>query len=565
MKRSLSLIAAALAVALRPDELLLESVPQFVDVTEAAGIKFLHINGAADVKKYIFEAKGGGIAFLDYDGDGRPDIYVVQGSTLERFRAGDNPHGALYHNLGDGTFQDVTESAGLTKGAWGMGVTAADYDNDGDIDIYLTNLGPNYLYRNNGDGTFTEVGTEMGVACPLWSSSAAFGDYDGDGRLDLYVCNYIELDFNNLPEPGSNLFCFYKGKPILCGPRGLPGSPDVLYRNNGDGTFTDATRAAGVVDEHRLYGLAAVWSDIDGDGDLDLYVANDDGPNLLYLNRGDGTCEEMGFLTGLAVSMDGRNQGSMGVDVADYDNDGRMDVFATHFSADYSTLYHNQGDLLWEDITGRTPLMEAEWSLVGWGARFMDVNLDGWKDIVHFNGHVVPFLKSAEGKETYFQPGSLYLNLAGRGFVDVSERAGPDFVRGRSSRGAAFADYDNDGDLDIVVANMNDRPALLRCDRRDSNHWVMFKLRGRKSNRDGIGARITVRTGELKQLWEVKTAVSIFSASDPRAHFGLGSAAVIDEVTVNWPSGEIQRFENVATDCHYLIDEADGLAKEPIW
>jgi enediyne biosynthesis protein E4 len=550
------------SLRLAPGVDLLETAPEFVEVTREAGIDFLHINGERTVKNYIFEAKGGGVAFVDIDGDGWMDIYLVQGSTLEHFRAGENPHGALYRNQRDGTFTDVTRRAGLTKGAWGMGVTAADFDNDGWSDIYLTNLGPNYLYRNNGDGTFVEIAEAAGVAGDHWSSSAAFGDYDNDGFLDLYVCNYITMDFDNLPEPGSGPFCFYKGRPVLCGPRGLEGAPDFLYRNNGDGTFTDVTERAGVTDRDRLYGLAAVWADIDNNHTLDLYVANDDGPNLLYLNRGDGTFEEMGFLSGLAVSMDGRNQGSMGVDIADFDNDGLMDVFVTHFSSDYSTLYRNQGNLLFEDITGQTPIMESGWHHVGWGTRFVDVNSNGWKDIIYFNGHVAPFLMDSDTEETYYQPASLFLNREGEGFINASERAGPDFTKGRAGRGAAFADFDNDGDIDCLAANLNGLPALLRSNRRDENNWVMFKTRGRTSNRDGIGSRITLRAGGLTQIWEVKTAVSIFSASDPRAHFGLGKAERVESVEIRWPSGTTQRFEDLAPNLHYVIDEEEGISPQ---
>lgn len=538
-------------------------LPMFKDVTSEAGIRFQHINGEKDVKNYIFEAKGGGLGFFDFDADGWMDLWIVQGSTIERFRQGDNPHGALFRNRRDGTFEDVTDRAGLTKGGWGMGVTFADFDNDGFVDIYLTNMGPNVLYRNKGDGTFVDVTGKAGVAGDNWSSSAAFGDYDRDGDLDLYVCNYISLDYDHLPEPGSGGYCFYKGRPFLCGPRGLPGAPDVFYRNNGDGTFTDATREAGLEDVDLLYGLGAVWADIDNDEDLDLYVANDDGPNLLYLNKGDGTFEELGFLSGLAVSNDGRNQGSMGVDIADYDNDGKLDAFVTHFAADYSTLYHNQGNLLFEDVTGQTPMMELGWNQVGWGTRFVDLNQDGWKDLIWVNGHVAPFMARSNTEEVYLEPVSFFVNEHGKNFRDASRNAGADIQRGLCARGAAFSDFDNDGDIDFAVANLNDNPVLFRTDRSDSNHWVMFKTRGRRSNKDGIGARIWVKTGDLEQVWEIKTGVSIYSGSDPRAHFGLGEAERIDQVRVRWPSGTVQEFRDVKADRHYLIDEDAGLVLEP--
>jgi enediyne biosynthesis protein E4 len=536
------------------------SVPQFKNVAAEAGLKFEHINGPVDRKDYVFEAKGGGLGFFDFDNDGWMDLLLVQGSTVERHLRNDDLHCVLYRNKRDGTFEDVTEKAGLKHRGWGMGVTFGDYDNDGWTDIYLTFLGANVLYRNNGDGTFTDVTEKAGVGDPRWSSSAAFADYDQDGHLDLYVCNYITIDFNNLPKPGPGMFCTYLGRPVMCGPRGLPGARDTLYRNNGDGTFTDVSESSGAFDRDKLYGLGVVWSDLDNDGDLDIFVANDDGPNLLFVNRGDGTFEEQGFISGLAVSIDGRNQGGMGIDAADYDNDGLIDAFVTNFSNDYSTLYRNDGDLMFTDITGETELYTAEWLLVSWGMRFADFNHDGWKDIFHVNGHVTPFLMVEKLEETYFQPPSFYLNERGV-FRDVRRYAGPDMQIGKCSRGAAFADFDNDGDIDVAVANLNGSPQLLRNDRRDQNHWIMFRTVGSTSNRDGIGARITVTTPELTQIWEIKRGVSIYSASDPRAHFGLGKAAKASIVKIRWPSGKVQEFRDVPANIHYILDEDKGLSK----
>ncbi len=551
------ILALGLPFTARSDEI---DIPVFTDVTAQSGIRFTHINGAANQKDYIFETKGGGCGFLDYDNDGWMDILLVQGSTLERYRKGDNPRCALFRNKRNGTFEDVTEKAGLKQTGWGMGVTFGDYDNDGFADIYLTFLGPDVLYRNNGNGTFTDVTAKAGLADPRWSTSAGFGDYDGDGDLDLYVCNYIKVDFDNLPKPGSGPFCHYLGRAFLCGPRGLPGDTDALYRNNGDGTFTDVSRETGALDRDNLYGLAVVWADVDNDFDQDIYVANDDGPNLLFLNKGDGTFEEQGMLTGLAVSVDGRNQGSMGVDIADYDNDGLLDAFVTHFSNDYSTLYHNDGNLFFSDITAQTEMYTVEWLLVGWGARFLDLNHDGWKDIFHVNGHVAPFLAEGSFAEKYLQPATVYLNTKDGKFKHVTELAGPAVQEGRCSRGAAFADFDNDGDLDVLVANLNASPALLRTDRRDKNHWIMFRTVGRNKNRDGIGARITVLTGKLEQVWEIKRAVSIYSASDPRAHFGLGQATRVDLLKVRWPGGKTQEFKDIRADRHYVLDEDKGLS-----
>jgi hypothetical protein len=443
-----------------------------------------------------------------------------------------------------------------------MGVTFGDYDNDGFADIYLTCLGPNILYRNNGDGTFTDVTERAKVGDRRWSTSAAFGDYDQDGYLDLYVCNYLEMDFDHLPAPGSGQFCSYLGVPVFCGPRGIPGAADVLYHNNGDGTFTDVSEKAGTPDRKRLPGLGVVWADMDNDGTLDLYVANDAEPNYLFLNRGHGTFEEKALVSGLALSGDARAQASMGVDVADYDNDGLMDVFLTHFASDYSTLYHNEGNLVWEDATLKSQLRKTYGLLVGWGTRFADFNNDGWKDLYHSNGHVYPHLESGRFEERYKQPGTLFLNQRDGTFLDVSAKAGAGMQEKRSGRGVAFADFDNDGDTDLIVANMNDSPLLLRNDRSDSNHWVMFKIRGATSNRDGIGARITVISRKLQQIWEVKRTVGIYSASDPRAHFGLGPHDKVDLMKVRWPSGKVQEFRDVAADAHYVLKEGEDLRRE---
>ena len=535
-----------------------DQVPYFEDVTQASGIVFVHINGERDVKNYIPETKGGGVGFFDYNNDGWLDLLMVQGSTVERFRKGDNPQSELFRNRGDGTFENVTSRARLTHPGWGMGVTFGDYDNDGFVDIYITNLGPNRLYRNRGDGIFSDVTEEAGVGDTRWSTSAAFGDYDADGFLDLYVANYINIDFENLPPRQ----CQHQGTVVLCGPIGLPGAADILYRNNGDGTFSEASEKTGAVYSRSAYGLGAVWADLDNDQDLDLFVGNDATPNLLFLNRGDGTFEEMGLLSGLAVNAEGREQASMGIDLADYDNDGSLDAYLTHFADDYSTLYHNEGGALFLDVTGRARVMRAEIGLVSWGTRLIDFNHDGWKDIFHVNGHVYPYLLRATSGETFQQPETFYLNNRDGTFRDVSREAGPAIRIPRASRGTAFGDYDNDGDMDMAIANINASPTLLRTNRRDDNHWVMFRTVGRQSNRDGLGARISVITGKLEQIWEVKRAGSIYSASDPRAHFGLGTASKIDLVKVRWPSGKTQGFKDVPADRHYKIDESEGLSRE---
>ena len=535
------------------------AIPRFVDVTQRSGVIFHHISGDADVKRYIFETKGGGIAAFDYDNDGLMDLYVVQGSTMDLWKAGKNPHGRLFHNLGGWKFEDVTEKAGLTIPAWGMGVAAGDYDNDGFADLYLTNLGPNILYHNNGDGTFTDVTEKAGVGDPRWSTSAAFGDYDNDGFLDLFVANYLDVSPDRLPMESPA--CQYRGTPCMCGPRGLPGAGYSLYHNNGNGTFTEVSERTHVVNKNKYFGLAAVWADVNDDGKLDLFVANDATPNLLFVNQGDGTFKEMGFASGLAVNADGTEGANMGIDIADYDNDGRLDAYVTHFAGDYSTLYHNEGNLLWQDVTAAAQVRDLPY--VSWGTRFVDLNNDGWKDIFHANGHVYPFMERfPNGKETFRQPHTLYLNLKNGTFLDASSLAGEDIQKPTVGRGVAFADFDNDGDIDIAIANMNGSPELLRNDSPPQNHWVMFRTVGRKSNRDGIGARITIAAGGLHQVWEVKRTVGIYSCSDPRAHFGLGGANRIDLVKVRWPSGKIQEFQGVAADRHYVVDEEAGLSEE---
>jgi hypothetical protein len=473
-------------------------------------------------------------------------------------RDGQSPHGILLRNLGNWSFEDVTAKAGMTAGAWGMGVTAADVDNDGHVDVYLTNLGPNVLYQNDGDGTFTDITAKTGLGDPRWSTSAPFGDYDGDGLLDLFVANFIDAGPENLPARSPS--CHYRGVPCMCGPLGLPGAADALYRQNPDGTFSDVTQAAGNLDAEKYFGLGAVWGDLDDDGDLDLFVANDSTPNALYENRGGGRFADMSLASGLALSGIGAEQASMGVDLADYDNDGRLDAYSTHFAEDYSTLYRNEGNLLFRDVTATARIQTMEYSRVSWGTRFVDLNHDGWKDIFHANGHVYPFMEGRPfGDETFRQAHTLFLNRGDGTFVDASSLAGPDLQAPSLGRGVAFADFDNDGDVDVAVANMNGSPQLFRNDLPEGHHWVTFRTVGRTSNRDGIGARITVTTGDLRQVWEVKRTVAIYSCSDPRAHFGLGDAERIDRVTVRWPSGTVQEFEDAPADRHYVIDEKDGL------
>ncbi len=384
-----------------------------------------------------------------------------------------------------------------------MGVAAADFDNDGFTDLYLTNLGPDVLYRNDGDGTFTDVTARAGVSVPGWSASAAFFDADRDGLLDLYVTGYLAVGPDALPEERGGGSCHYLGVKVLCGPRGLPGAPDAFFRNRGNGRFEEQSEASGAIDRERYFGLGVVAGDLDGDGDADVYVGNDATPNLLFVNKGDGRFDERGFASGLAVSGDGNEQASMGVDVADYDNDGRLDVYSTHFANDYSTLYRNLGGMEFEDVTARARIRDTSW--VSWGTRFVDLDHDGWKDIVKVNGHVYPHLRAATGGESYEEPAlTVYLNNRDGTFRQALAEPGADAAKPVVGRGAAFADFDNDGDVDVLVACLDSPPLLLRNDQAGGRHWLMLRTLGRRSNRDGIGARVSVRTGALEQVWEIE-------------------------------------------------------------
>ncbi len=555
-----SIVALSPVLLGASDESLRNSLPRFTDVSGTSGITFEQINGERTVKNFIPETKGGGAGFFDYDRDGWPDLFLVQGSTVERYRSGKNPRGALYRNRHDGTFEDVTEKSRLISEGWGMGVAFGDYDNDGDPDVYITRLGPNQLFRNNGDGTFEEVTDVAGVGDPSWSTSAAFGDCDGDGDLDLYVANYLYINFDALPPK----VCRHREAVVLCGPTGLPGARNSLYRNNGDGTFTEASEEVGAADSQRFYSLGVMWADLDNDGDQDLYVGNDVTPNLLYVNQGDGHFVEDGLLSGLAVNAEGREQASMGMDAADFDNDGLLDVYLTHFADDYSTLYRNEGELQFRDITARAQLLQAEIGLVGWGVKLIDFNNDGWKDIVHSNGHVYPYLIDAGLDEKFDEPMSFYANRGDGTFMNAARMVGEDFQKPVLGRGVAFADYDNDGDFDFLVVNLNGKPVLFRTDRRDANNWIMVRAVGTRSNRDGYGTRIEVEAGGMRQWWEVKSAGSIYSGSDPRAHFGLGVAKKVTRLHVRWPSGREQEFENLDVNRHYLVEEGRKPVIEPL-
>jgi len=528
-----------------------------VDVTRQAGITIKTTSGSEE-KMYIVEAKGGGAAvFLDYNGDGWMDIYIVNGSKLEGFPPGQEPRNVLYRNNGDGTFTDVTEESGVGDTHWGMGCTAVDYDNDGDTDIYVANFGPNVLYRNNGDGTFTDVTEEAGVGDPRWSTGTAWGDYDGDGDLDLYVANYVDFDVHHLEKyRGRNV---WHGIEVMAGPRGLEGAEDVFYRNNGDGTFTEVTVDAGLVDRLKGYGFTVLFADYDNDGDLDIYVANDSVPNYLYRNNGDGTFTEVGLEAGVAYSEDGREQAGMGAVFGDYDNDGWLDIFVTNFSDDNNTLYRNEGNGFFTDVTFQAGLGGPSLPFVSWGTEFLDYDNDGWKDIFVATGHVYPQVDLYDFGTTYKERNQLYHNNGDGTFTEVTDQAGPGMQVEKVSRGAAFGDYDNDGDIDVLVLNMGDTPTLLRNDGGNRNHWIKFRTVGTWSNRDGIGTRIWVTAGGLTQMREVYMGSSFLSGNDIRVHFGLGRNKKAERVKVRWPSGLVEEFRDLEADRLYILKEGEGI------
>ena len=527
---------------------------QFTDITEKAGITFKHVSSPD--KKYIVESMSGGVALFDYDNDGYLDIYLVNSLTVDMVKSKQKTRSALYHNNGDGTFTDVTEKAGVGDIGWGMGVAIGDYNNDGFDDIYVNCLGPNHLLKNNGNGTFTDVTQKAGVGDPRWSAGASFVDYDNDGKLDLFVSNYVDFDVNHLPEFGKDRTCQFKGIPVQCGPRGLPGAGDSLYHNNGDGTFTDVSRKAGVSDPDGYYGLGVIASDFDGDGLVDIYVANDSTPNFLYHNNGDGTFKDIGFNSGTAVNENGSEQGSMGVTLGDYDHDGKLDLFVTNFDDDYNTLYHNDGHGSFTDVSYAAKVAAVSLPYVGWGTKFFDYDNDGWVDLLVVNGHVYPQLP------TYRQRNLVHHNNRDGTFTEVGAQLGAPFAEKRTGRGAAFGDIDNDGDVDVIINNLDGTPQLLRNEGGNANNSVLIKLIGTKSNRDGIGARVTVVAGDLKQLDEVHSGDSYLSQSDMRLPFGLEKRTKVDLIEVHWPSGVVDKIANVNANKILTIKEGLGLTEQ---
>jgi enediyne biosynthesis protein E4 len=617
----LSSAAAALSVMLagqtaRPDV-------RFTDITSSSGVSsFTHVSGSA-AKDYIIEATGSGVVLWDFDNDGLLDIYLVNGGTLDAQRRGaPQPRAALFRNAGRGTFRDVTKTAGVANERWGQGVCTGDVDNDGDQDLYVTNFGKNRLYRNAGGRAFEDVAVKAGVAVDSWSTGCAFGDYDGDGWLDLYVAGYVTLDVKNLPpappakgstaatgaspSPSAGTtslgaafsagatMCRYRGEPVMCGPSGLPGAPDYLFRNNRDGTFTDVTRAAGVEDTKGLYGFGVAWVDMDDDGKLDLIVANDSGPNHVYRNLGNGTFEDVSYASGAALDANGRAQAHMGIAVGDYDNDGRADIHITNFADDYNVLYRNLGGFTFTDVSFSAGLAQVSMPFLGWGTNFLDADNDGWQDLLVVNGHVYPAADRLSWNTSYAQRALLYRNLgvptaasavpAGATpkpsqdltktakalskeatFEEIGAAAGEVFSTRRTARGSAVGDLDNDGALDIVINNLDGPPTVARnAAGAAPGHWLQVKLTGNPTQKcpaDAIGSVVFVTAGGLRRRGEVASGRGQISQSDLRVHFGLGAdakAAAVSRLEVRWANGPAVTYRIDRIDTLVTIDQKSG-------
>jgi enediyne biosynthesis protein E4 len=532
-------------------------VPQLVDITASTGIRFEHLSSPE--QKFIVESMSGGVALIDYDGDGWLDIYFTGAPSVAMQLEGKRARGALYHNNHDGTFTDVTDKAGVATPCWAMGAAVGDYNNDGRPDLLVSCFGGVVLYRNNGDGTFTDVTKAAHLDKDVgWATGATFGDYDGDGNSDLFVPHYVDLDLHDLPTFGSRKTCEYHDIAVQCGPRGLKGSPDALYHNNGDGTFTDVAKQAGVDDANHYFGLGAVWSDFDNDGKLDLFVANDGEPNYLYHNEGNGRFKEIGYDAGVAVSEDGVEQANMGLALGDYLNNGRMNIAISHFSDEYAVLYRNDGGLSFSDVSRKAGIARESVPFVGWGDAFVDLDNSGWQDLIVVNGHVYPQVDSVKIGSTYREPKLVYQNQRNGTFREVGALTGPAAGVPQVSRGLAVGDLFNRGRLDIVIENLTGGPMILEAKSNAANHWVSFQLEGGATNKLALNARVLVTTGKMKQMGEVRSGGSYLSQSDLRLHFGLGETARIDKVEVQWPNGKTQVFEGVDADRFYHLKQ-DGV------
>src|ERR1041385_8700439 len=542
----------------------------FEDVTDKTSLANFRHRSGEPAKDFIFETTSGGVAIFDYDGDGRPDIYLVNGSTSAAMRGKEKaPRAALYHNLGNWKFEDVTDKAGVANERWGAGVAVGDYNNDGRPDMFVSNFGVSRLYRNNGDGTFTDVAEKVGVARKGWSTGASWGDYDGDGRLDLFVPGYVQIDLNNLPPSPSEVGksggpgCQFRGAPVMCGPRGLTGEGDTLYHQKPDGTFEDVSVKAGVSDKEKFYGFSSAFVHVNDDKLLDLIVINDSTPNQLYINKGNGTFEEVGYPSGVALNENGREQAGMGLAVGYYDNDGRVDFHITNFSDDSNVLYHNDGDGNFTDVTFQAGLGEVTIPFLGWGADFLDYDNDGWKDLFVANGHVYPTVDNHQWGTSYAEQSLLFHNLKNGKFERVGAPPGSALAQAWCARGIATADFDGAGRVDLIINNTDSKPTLLKNVAAGAGHWVELRLVGdvaKKSPRDAIGASAYVTTGKLRQREDVISGASYASQNDMTLHFGLGAATSIDKLEIKWPDGSSEIVPVSGIDRKLTITEGKGVS-----
>ncbi len=534
--------------------------PQLVDITASTGITFEHLSSPE--QKYIVESMSGGVALIDFDRDGWPDIYFTNAQSVEMAQAGQKARSALYHNNHDGTFTDVTDKAGVGYPCWAQGAVVGDYNNDGWPDLLVTCFGGVVLYRNNGDGTFTDATKAAGLSADnQWATGAAFGDYDGDGWADLFVSHYVDFHLDNMAAFGSKDTCKYEGIEVQCGPRGLKGAPDSLYHNNHDGTFTDVSKKSGVSDPEQRYGLTAVWSDFDNDGKLDLFVTNDGQPNYLYKGDGTGRFTDAGFTSGVAYNENGQAQANMGLALGDYLHTGRFSVFISHFDNEYAALYRDEGAMNFAEVSVASGVAKASRGYVGWGDAFVDFANQGWPDIFLVNGHVYPQVDTVPTGPRYREPMVLLANQRDGTFKDISKDVGPAIQVPRVSRGMAIGDLFNDGQLEAVVENLVGRPTILRPQGQVRHHWISVQLEGVRSNRLALNARVRATAGRLIQLDEVRSGGSYLSQSDLRIHFGLGDHPRVDKLEVFWQNGKVESIPNLPADRYYTIREGAGVVR----